>query len=582
MANINRRHLLGVAGAAGSALAATGLIASPARAVTARASSTTASPVSVRSFGAVGDGIADDTQAIRRAIEAMPDAGGTVFFPAGTYRVTATITLRSRLTLIGDHATLRLDIPAPTSTFALLLAEGCEDIRLERLHFAFITSRMWSLQVRRCARITIADCSTAGGHLFTASGPVPQNLPSPQVTADDINHDIVIERCRLVGLSDYSNPDGAITVRYTDRFRLSDNTISGYSHGIQWWGGDAAIEKDGAVGNERKASHGVIVGNTVTAVRKGGIWGSMGRQITVTGNVVDTVGDVGIDFEGCFQCTATGNTVVDARYAALAIFFNNRDIVFAGNTVLATVPLTDWMFWVANGGNSPDNRSVSLVGNAFLDQSGKIGRVGGSYVESIQFADNNLRNVRIEFTMRGFQHSVTDNQLLFDVAAGTAFDACHVGGDRNNGVTKVLGNTVRSLVAQPADSCAIRVSQADPDRDTRSLVTSNVTGGFPVDLHAYTNAPNAERRHRFAIKDNDLGSASYRRTDAGVGRSLVTLDDNVSGGATPFPALVPTSGSWDRGQQVRFAEPTSGGHIGAVCVTAGAPGTWKSFGAISS
>ena len=44
----------------------------------------------VRDFGAVGDGIANDTAAIQRAI----DAGGTVYFPDGTYR-TGSIFLRS-------------------------------------------------------------------------------------------------------------------------------------------------------------------------------------------------------------------------------------------------------------------------------------------------------------------------------------------------------------------------------------------------------------------------------------------------------------------------------------------------------
>jgi polygalacturonase len=45
--------------------------------------------VSVREFGAVGDGAADDTRAIQSAINATPPGGGIILFPVGTYRVTA-------------------------------------------------------------------------------------------------------------------------------------------------------------------------------------------------------------------------------------------------------------------------------------------------------------------------------------------------------------------------------------------------------------------------------------------------------------------------------------------------------------
>jgi len=45
----------------------------------------------VKDFGAVGDGIADDTAAIQAAIDSLPDPGGIVFFPAGVYKVTSTI-----------------------------------------------------------------------------------------------------------------------------------------------------------------------------------------------------------------------------------------------------------------------------------------------------------------------------------------------------------------------------------------------------------------------------------------------------------------------------------------------------------
>lgn len=64
----------------------------------------------VRVYGAVGDGVADDTAAIVAAIAAVPTptvsgevmGGGTVYFPAGTYKVTTTIALRTNVSLVGD------------------------------------------------------------------------------------------------------------------------------------------------------------------------------------------------------------------------------------------------------------------------------------------------------------------------------------------------------------------------------------------------------------------------------------------------------------------------------------------------
>jgi len=47
--------------------------------------------VSVKDFGAVGNGVADDTAAIQAAINAVATDGGTVYIPSGTYLVSSTL-----------------------------------------------------------------------------------------------------------------------------------------------------------------------------------------------------------------------------------------------------------------------------------------------------------------------------------------------------------------------------------------------------------------------------------------------------------------------------------------------------------
>lgn len=71
--------------------------------------------VSVKNFGALGNGLTDDTAAIQAALDRIAVfAGGYVFFPYGDYRVLAELTVPENVTLIGvegsatitkDHAT---------------------------------------------------------------------------------------------------------------------------------------------------------------------------------------------------------------------------------------------------------------------------------------------------------------------------------------------------------------------------------------------------------------------------------------------------------------------------------------------
>ena len=85
----------------------------------------------VRDFGAVGDGSADDTTAINRAlfqlycVAANTQIRRTLYFPAGTYKVTETIVIPAYAKLVGEGAnctTIYLDTSSDISSLSAYVA----------------------------------------------------------------------------------------------------------------------------------------------------------------------------------------------------------------------------------------------------------------------------------------------------------------------------------------------------------------------------------------------------------------------------------------------------------------------------
>jgi hypothetical protein len=86
----------------------------------------------VKDFGAVGDGVADDTAAIQAAINTATTA--TVFFPRGTYKVTSTIIINRFCSLIGDgiNSTIIQSSVVGASTLKQI-STGCSGVTIQDL-----------------------------------------------------------------------------------------------------------------------------------------------------------------------------------------------------------------------------------------------------------------------------------------------------------------------------------------------------------------------------------------------------------------------------------------------------------------
>lgn len=91
--------------------------------------------VSVKDFGAKGDGIAIDTTAVQATINRVASlGGGTVFFPAGTYLIDAGLTLSSKdgVSLKGTGAASTV-LKNTSTTATLLTFSACNYFRIDDL-----------------------------------------------------------------------------------------------------------------------------------------------------------------------------------------------------------------------------------------------------------------------------------------------------------------------------------------------------------------------------------------------------------------------------------------------------------------
>lgn len=231
----------------------------------------------IREFGAKGDSVAFDTEAINKAIDAASiTGGGTVYFPAGKY-LSFSIRLKSNITLFLDNGAFLIaadpnqgkggfDAPEPNE-FSMYQDFGHSHwhnslIWGENLENIAITGHGWiigsgltregrqtpglgnkAIALKLCRNVTLKDFTILRGGHFCLLATGVDNMTINNVKLDTNRDGFDIDCCRHVHISDCSvnSPfDDAIVLkssyalgfaRFTEDCTITNCSVSGFDIG---------------------------------------------------------------------------------------------------------------------------------------------------------------------------------------------------------------------------------------------------------------------------------------------------------------------------------------------------------------
>lgn len=186
--------------------------------------------VTPQDYGAVGDGVTDDTAAIQAAFNAINTAGGgTVFFPKGIYKVIPTSTIRvySNTTILGDKGESIIAVDPEFQTSTTMMGIGSASYSATNVHVRGITFRgvenygsaqsgLRLVEIWRSTNVSFVDClfqnnMNAAIKLVNSSNIQVFDSRFEAVDCGVISqgnapvNDVTIRGCHFTGLSSLNN-----------------------------------------------------------------------------------------------------------------------------------------------------------------------------------------------------------------------------------------------------------------------------------------------------------------------------------------------------------------------------------------
>lgn len=521
--------------------------------------------INVQDYGAVGDGITSDVDAIRLAILAIPPEGGKLVFPqtSAYYRVTFAdigsswsrlFKLRSNTTVeFLEGARLKVDGEAPPDHCCIF---GFDPTAFPITNVAFIRPNIEGITL----------------------GAINTNPMAIGVFAEDASPVGSIDGVSVVG-GQFKNVDssvyavhrastslglGAMVDRQVRNLKVMNCTAlgsvgsfvtadvyGGIVDGCTADGADIALSYDAV-----SVHSGINIKVTNNTFLRYGL----GQVVNVRNSPENGTGSKSVFI--------SGNLIKDCPTVATQISLSAEETTYGvtditvSNNIYDAVRVAVYATAGAAGAGTPFN-GVSIIGNKFSNATERgIAVVCNT---SVFLEDSTISNNEGQVT------GTTSGEGIII----TALRRSTVTNNRVISPNNAAGHTSIKLKDVYYTNFCNNSSWCNDPAQTTVTITTFVDG----------NIESNDFRGAWSITGmtNTLGSDNHFRNNGTHNGRSISRDWRQFGNKIAIEAsAAPVAGTWVVGDTVKNTTPVAGGFIGWVCVTAGTPGTWKGFGTIEA
>lgn len=570
--------------------------------------------VSVKDFGAVGNGTVDDTAAFNNAILALKNTSGggypdqfsasyVIFVPEGVYKITAPINLYSGMTLQGEGAKSVISEESGFSGAALIV----------------LTNSNNTVTMANVVNLGLQTTTTSGITVDNAASTAVGNCRFADLTLDCVavalNLIGYFQFCDIANIYSYGNVDtilrlqgNANNVSRIDKERggtgtsadpyilldvglvecrgnvLRDILIEGVTDANK-----TAITLDGAEDTHiydiwiepTNLTQGILLNNCVGFTRFSGRLLSINNAKKI--NVVNSTGVVIEQYyvEGVGVQNIEDYLAVDAtsRVFVEHLLIKNGTNLYLQNNLINGKLIFDDVTLVDNGSPAGYSNKQTLVLGSNHNYVKNPSFEGGQYQWTLigSATWSGVAASPVSKGLYGYLTCVAANDGLFqtvnlgsDLVGKEVTITCWA-----RHATGAAGTFASIYVAGPSGTPAYNtgISRCNKDNEwcilTASFIVANA-GNHSIGVRA--SAACVLSLDDFSVSVSPVAYAqnnSWEQIELGQ-RSM------LSAGA------IPTTGTWKVGDIVFNNAPAPSGTIGWVCTTAGTPGTWKTFGTIAA